>query len=174
MGVFERFGICSGKDNFREKAIYALACAYSRVEKEISDYLRPFNITPAKFNAMMVIKHVGKEEGLSQIDIGRRLIVTASNMTRLVDSMEREGYIERLTQKGDRRVNLIRISKKGSDLLDHVWPGYYKRIAVIANQLNRDELIRVSGLLLKLASGLEGVTKKAQKTKGEKAVESYP
>ena len=172
MGVLERFGICSGKDNFRETAIYALASAYSRIEKEISDHLRPHNLTPAKFNAMMVIKHVGKDKGLSQIDIGRRLIVTASNMTRLVDNMEREGYIERLAQKNDRRVNIIRISKKGSDLLDQVWPGYYKRIAATANQLNRDELIRISGLLLKLSSGLEGVTKKAQKTKEEKVVES--
>lgn len=172
MGMLERFGICSGKDNFRETAIYALACAYSRIEKEISDHLRPFNLTPAKFNAMMVIKHIGKDKGLSQIDIGRRLIVTASNMTRLVDNMEREGYIERLTQKNDRRVNLIRISKKGSDLLNQVWPGYYKKIASIANQLNRDELIKISGFLLKLSSSLEGVSKKAQRTKGEKVVEN--
>jgi len=172
MGVLERFGICSGKEKFRETAVYALASAYSHIEKEISDYLRPFNLTPAKFNAMMVIKHIGKAEGLSQIDIGRRLIVTASNMTRLVDNMEREGYIERLTQKGDRRVNLIRISKKGSELLDQIWPGYYKKIASIANQLNRNELIRISELLLKLSSNLDSVTKKAQRTKGEKVVEN--
>lgn len=162
MGVLERFGICSGKENYRETAVYALASTYSHIEKKISDYLRAFNLTPAKFNAMMVIKHVGKDKGLSQIDIGRRLIVTASNMTRLVDNMEKEGYIERLTQKNDRRVNIIRISKKGSDLLDQLWPGYYKRISSIANQLNRDELINISELLLKLSSGLESVAKNAK------------
>lgn len=172
MEVLERFGIYSGKENFRETAVYALARAYSHIEKEISDYLRPFNLTPAKFNAMMVIKHIGKEKGLSQIDIGRRLIVTASNMTRLVDKMEREGYIERLTQKGDRRVNLIRISKKGAGLLDQIWPGYYNKIAGIANQLNRDELMKISGLLLKLAGSLESVTKKARRNKREKSVEN--
>jgi len=163
MGVLERFGICSGKENFRETALYALACAYSHIEKEISDHLRPFNLTPAKFNAMMVIKHIGKEEGLSQIDIGRRLIVTASNMTRLVDRMEKEGYIARLTRKGDRRVNLVRISKKGSDLLDKVWPGYYQKITSMANQLNKDELIKISDLLLKLSSSLEGAPAKGRK-----------
>jgi MarR family 2-MHQ and catechol resistance regulon transcriptional repressor len=149
MGILERFCINSRKDNFRETAVYALGCAYSHIEKEISDHLRPFNLTPAKFNAMMVIKHTGKEEGLSQIEIGRRLIVTASNMTRLLDKLEKEGYIERLAREGDRRVNLIKISKKGSDILDKVWPGYRRKVVDIANSMDKEDLKQMSHLLVK-------------------------
>lgn len=147
MEGFKRFGIDSEKENSPETAVYALARVYSHIEKEISHQLRPFNLTPAKFNAMMVIKHIGKEGGLSQIDIGRRLIVTASNMTRLLDKLDKEGYIERLTRKGDRRVHLIKISEKGSDILDEVWPGYYRKITAIANLLGKDDLKQVSSLL---------------------------
>jgi DNA-binding MarR family transcriptional regulator len=149
MSVLERFCINTGKDNFRETSVYALACAYSHVEKAIAEYLRPYALTPAKFNAMMVIKHAGKNEGLSQIDIGRRLIVTASNMTRLLDNLEKEGYIERFAQKGDRRVNLIKISKKGSRILDNVWPGYYSKILEIADLLEKDDSKAVSRYLIK-------------------------
>lgn len=158
MGLHEHFGINTGKENFQETAVYALACAYSYIEKEISDYLRPFNLTPAKFNAMMVIKHAGKEKGISQIDIGRRLIVTASNMTRLLDKLEKEGYIERFARKGDRRVNLIQISRKGSSLLDKARPGYHRKIVNIANLLNKDELMRISDSLLKWSGRLEDNT----------------
>ena len=52
MSILERFCIKTGKDNFRESSVYALACAYSYIEKEISEYLRPFGLTPAKFNAL--------------------------------------------------------------------------------------------------------------------------
>lgn len=149
MSVLERFCINTGKDNFRETSVYALACAYSHIEKAIAEYLRPFNLTPAKFNAMMVIKHAGKKEGFSQIDIGRRLIVTASNMTRLLDNLEKDGYIERFAREGDRRVNLIKISKKGSDMLDDVWPGYYNKIIEIANLLGKEDLKQVSRYLVK-------------------------
>jgi DNA-binding MarR family transcriptional regulator len=149
MSILERFCINTGKENFRETAVYALACAYSHIEKEISDYLRPYNLTPAKFNAMMVIKHAGKEFGLSQIDIGRRLIVTASNMTRLLDKLEKEGYIERFSREGDRRVNLIKISKKGSDILNRVWPGYHGKILDIANSMDKEDLKEISQLLVK-------------------------
>lgn len=118
-----RFGIKIGKNDMLEGAIYGLAGAYSLLEKTISNYLRPYKLTPAKFNAMMIVKHMGKNKGISQIEIGRKLIVTASNMTHLIDKLEKKGYIERLSLKGDRRVNLIKISKTGSELLDRVWPG---------------------------------------------------
>ncbi|PIP21172.1 MAG: hypothetical protein COX40_00715 [Candidatus Omnitrophica bacterium CG23_combo_of_CG06-09_8_20_14_all_40_11] len=155
MELLKRLGIVSTENNFRENAVYALACAYAFVEKEISDYLRPFKLTPAKFNAMMVIKHIGKDKGLSQVEIGRRLIVTASNITRLLDKLDREGYIERLSRKGDRRVNLIRISKKGSETLDQVWPGYHRRIVDIADILSKGELKQISGLLVKWCEKVE-------------------
>lgn len=147
MKSFSRFGkdICKG--NVFEGAIYGVACTYALLEKVIANYLRPYNLTPAKFNAMMIIKHVGKDKGISQIDIGRRLIVTASNMTRLLDKLEKEAFIERLSLAGDRRVNLVKISKKGSDLLDQVWPEYYKKIQELAKRLNQDELKKVTYVL---------------------------
>lgn len=155
MEPLKHFGIAIGKENFHEAAIYGLACAYLYIEKEISDYLRSFNLTPAKFNAMMVIKHIGKDRGLSQIEIGRCLIVTASNMTRLLDRLNKESFIERLTRKDDRRVNLIKISKKGSDILDRVWPGYYRKVTEIANLLSKKELKYFSNLILKWCAKLE-------------------
>lgn len=132
----------------KEIAIYGLACAYSFIEKIISECLKPFNLTPAKFNALMIIKHKGGDTGLSQIEIGRSLIVTASNMTRLLDRMHKEGLIERLSQKGDRRINLIRISSKGSDILDKAWPGYYKKVGEIAGFLSSNDLKQFRRLIL--------------------------
>lgn len=151
----KRFGIELGKENYQEAAIYSLVSIYLQINKEISDYLRPFNLSPAKFNALMVIKHKGKDEGLSQVEIGKSLIVSASNITRLLDKLEKEEYIERLSRKGDRRVNLIRISKKGSDLLDKVWPEYHHKIIELANLNNKEDLMHISDLLLKWAGKFE-------------------
>ena len=148
-------GIDLEKNNSPETAIYGLACTYSLIEKKISDCLRPFNLSPAKFNAMMVLKHKGRDSGLSQVEIGRSLIVSASNMTRLLDRLYKEGFIERFSREGDRRVNLIRITKKGSQLLDKAWPGYYKKIKGIANNLDVQELKQFSNLIIKWCRILE-------------------
>lgn len=154
MQVLERFGIEIGKDKMQEGAIYGLASAYLLIERNISDYLRAFNLTPAKFNALMSLKHKGKSKGLSQIEIGRCLIVTASNMTRLLDKLAKEGFIERTLREGDRRVNLIKITPKGSEVLDKAWPGYYSRIREMANLLGKD-LKQAYDLLLKWYVKLE-------------------
>jgi MarR family transcriptional regulator, 2-MHQ and catechol-resistance regulon repressor len=151
MKPLQRFGIELGEENCREAVIYGLACVYLHIDKEISDYLRPFGLTPAKFNALMVIKHQGKDKGLSQVDISKSLIVTASNITRLLDKLADEEYIEKKNREGDRRVHVIRISKKGSVLLDKVWPGYHQRIIELASRINKEELFRTCGLLLKWA-----------------------
>lgn len=148
MQPFERFGIEVGKNNTAEGAVYGIASVYLIMEKQISDYLRPFALTPAKFNALMVLKHKGQKKGLSQVDIGRHLIVTASNMTRLIDRLHKEGLIERYAQEGDRRVNLIKITQKGSNILDKVWPGYYKKLTEIAGQLHAQELKQLSEILI--------------------------
>ena len=155
MKPLRRFGIEIHKDNFLEGAIYGVAGTYAFLEKAISDYLRPFNLSPAKFNALLIIKHKGLDKGIRQIEISRRLIVTASNITHLIDKLEKDRYIERLSLKGDRRVNIIKISKAGSDLLEHVWPGYYQKISEIAKLLPEDELSRLSSLLVKWSGKLE-------------------
>ena len=41
--------------------------------------------------------------------------------------------MQRLAQKGDRRVNLIKITKKGSVLLDEIWLHYKKMVDELVN-----------------------------------------
>lgn len=149
MRPLRRYGIEVGKKNIFEGAIYGVTGMYAFFEKAISNFLRPYNLTPAKFNALMIIKHMGKDAGLRQIEIGRRLIVTASNMTHLIDKLEQEGFVKRLSLQGDRRVNLIKITKTGSDLLDQVWPGYHSKIQELAKFLSQNELRTLTHILEK-------------------------
>lgn len=147
MEQFKKFGI--EENDIEQGSIYAVAGVYSLVEKEIENYLKPYSLNPTSFNALMIIKHQGKEDGISQIEIGKRLIVTASNMTKMLDKLNKEGLIKRTAQKGDRRVNLIKITPEGSSLLDQVWPGYKVKIGQITGLLGKLELEKLTELLAK-------------------------
>ena len=74
----------------------------------------------------MIIKHIGGYDGIQQNEISKRLLVTASNITKLLDKLEKDGLITRSTKKDDRRVKLIRITDSGSKILDKIWPKYLK------------------------------------------------
>lgn len=156
MDNFKAFGIDVGKGKHKEEMVYGVALVWSMIDKAVSVYLNKFNLSIAKFNVLMVIKHAGGSEGISQIEIGNRLIVTASNMTRLLDKLGKEGLITRGAQEGDRRVNIVKATKKASDLLDKIWPGYLKTIESLAEKLDSQDQKSLSGLLIKWFERLKG------------------
>jgi len=145
----KQFGICQENSSIQEITIYGIAYLYTLIDNKISNYFKDFDLSPAKFNTLMIIEHEGKENGLSQVDICKKLLVTASNITKLLDRLDKDGLIIKHTQKGDRRVNLIKISKKGSELLDRAWPGYIKLIKELSGLINSEELNLHSQITLK-------------------------
>ena len=128
MSIFRELGIREGKDRLNEEVIYNIAKAYTVIDNVISGFLSKYDLSPAKFNILLMVKHVGLNKGISQNEISKLLLVTTSNITRMIDKLEIDKYVERVSQKGDRRVNLIKITKKGSELLDTIWPGYKSMI----------------------------------------------
>lgn len=143
------FGIETGKKKYHEEAFYGVAAVFSLMNHKVSTYLKPYDLSVSQFNALMVIKHQGKENGINQVEIADRLLVSASNMTRLIDKLEKAALVERVSQTGDRRINLVCITKKGSDFLDQIWPGYTKEVDDISGRMNKSEQKTLSGLLLK-------------------------
>ncbi|MFC1643601.1 MarR family winged helix-turn-helix transcriptional regulator [Chlamydiota bacterium] len=157
MKEINRFGIDIKKEKKECAVIYGVACIYSLLEKEISKCLRPFKLSPVKFNALMTIKHQGKNTGISQVEISKKLIVTASNMSRLLERMEKEGLVERISREGDKRINLIKISSKGSDLLDKAWPVYSNKLSELGMLINKSELQTLSAILLDWFTKLDNI-----------------
>ena len=146
MSIFSELGIREGKDKLKEELLYNLASSYALLEREIERALSSFGLSAVKMNALLMIKHVGKDKGLSQVDICRRMIVSAGNITRLIDRLEREKLVGRVAHGTDRRVNLIKITKKGSDILSKVWPTYKKKVNEIVSLPDADINRTVAGL----------------------------
>jgi MarR family 2-MHQ and catechol resistance regulon transcriptional repressor len=85
----------------------------------------------------MVIKHVGKETGISQNELSNQLFVSAANITKLIDGLEKKEWVVRGSYDNDRRVKLIKITDKGSKLLDTVWLEHVKAINNILDNFSQ-------------------------------------
>jgi len=141
MSIFRELGIRDGKDRLKEELLYNLGYCYVTLEKKISEILAPYDLSPVKMNALLIIKHVGKEKGLSQSELSKKMIVTAGNITRLIDRLQSEKLVERSPLKEDRRVNLLRITNKGSDLLDKAWPVYKRNVDQIVSLIPNLDIV---------------------------------
>ena len=155
MSSLKTFGIEEGKHTFHEEAIYSLALIYNIIWDEISSYLEPHALTPGKFNILMIIKHQGKAKGIPQVEISKRLILTPSNMTKLIDKLEKDGLVARFSLVGDRRVNLMKITPKGSRVLDHIWEGYSSRLKDLTHDLTKAQQENIAKLLKIWLSNLQ-------------------
>lgn len=155
MSIFNDLGVRDGKDRQGEAALYNLAACYNHAERLIAEHLTPHGLTPVKMNALLIIRHVGGPQGLAQNEIGKRMIVTAGNVTRLLDRLEKERLIERVSQAGDRRVKLVRITAKAATLLDQVWPDYKRMVNALMEPLSGPEMASTVKNLEKLRKSLE-------------------
>jgi len=149
MDYLKSFGIKKDKDVYKKEMIYGVLLINNIITKIASDFFSNYKLTAPTFNVLMVIKHAGGKSGISQADISKRLILTPSNMTRILDRLEKRGLIKRISHKTDRRVNVIKVTKKASNLLDKIWPAYTEKIKYVANHMSKNEQKTIAKILLK-------------------------
>jgi DNA-binding MarR family transcriptional regulator len=148
MDRLQTFGVSQGEGKYHEEAIYSLALIYNIIHSDIASYLKDFQLTPGKLNILIAIKHHGQDKGIRQVEISRHLIVTPSNMTKLVDKLEKEGLVTRSSLEGDRRVNIVQITDKGKALLEQIWEGYNNRLKALFAKVEPNKQKLLSSLLI--------------------------
>ena len=117
-------------------------------------YFSGFNITESQFNSLMQLKY-SEKEGMSQIQLSRRLLVNKAEVTGLVDRMEKAKLVERLSAPSDRRVKIIKITKKGLETVKTMESGYFNYVNKVMGGLGKKEIEN-------MVQGLQSIRKNAQ------------
>ena len=63
-----------------------------------------------------VMRNLFNNGPMSSADLSRTLYVTPSNITGIIDRLEKKQLVERIKKEGDRRVALITLTESGKDL----------------------------------------------------------
>ena len=64
----------------------------------------------------LILRLLIKKGALSSADLSRQMYVTPSNITGIIDRLEKKGLVERIRKQGDRRVALITLTQSGQKL----------------------------------------------------------
>lgn len=64
----------------------------------------------------LVLRLLINKGALSSADLSRQMYVTPSNITGIIDRLEKKGLVERIRKQGDRRVALITLTQSGQEL----------------------------------------------------------
>jgi DNA-binding MarR family transcriptional regulator len=98
-------------------AAYLLSQAGAHSSRRWHERLAPIGLDP---RAALLLRHVGAEEGRTQVSLSAALDVPASRIVGIVDELERRGLLERRANPGDRRARALWLTADGRKLLDEL------------------------------------------------------
>ena len=103
-----------------EEAFLSVQRAADLLRRELTDLLKGHALTPSQYNVLRILRGAGPGGRLTG-EIGERLVVPDPDVPRLVDRMEKRGWVARRREDDDRRcvrVTLTRAGRKLADSLD--------------------------------------------------------
>jgi len=154
MTLQRELGLPNPISDIEHEAIMNIALTGEMLAKEGQRIFRPLGLTDSQFNVLIILKHQAEEDGITQTELGQRLLVNRSNVTGLVDRMEEAGWVRRNAVEGDRRVNKVQITKNGLQLLERAEKTYYERIHQVMDSLSQKELSLICSLLERVRTNL--------------------
>ena len=91
---------------------------------------RPFferwTLSAPQFNLLNLV--ADRPDGLSQVELSRELLTHRSNVTGLVDRLEKKELVERRASAIDRRLWRVVATKQGRSLVDEIRPAYHAAV----------------------------------------------
>lgn len=123
----------------------------SVLSAEFDRRFKEAGISAPKYNVLRILRGVG-DNGLPSLDIAPRMITRVPDVTRIVDRLIAQGYVQRHQVREDRRVKMVRITPKGQELLARldgpITALHHKQLS----HLSSEELTELSRLLEKARS----------------------
>jgi DNA-binding MarR family transcriptional regulator len=129
-----------------QEVVLNLLIAANYLHSALDTICSRFKITLAQFNVLRILKGA-HPNGYPRHEIIRRMVEPAPDVTRLIDRLIKEGFVERYESKEDRRLSLARITKKGIALLLKINPEVDKFLLNYSSVLTKPEKEILSNLL---------------------------
>ena len=114
-------------------------------------------------NDYEALLHLSRADGnaLRRVDLAAQLLLTASGVTRLLDGLERAGYVEKASCETDARVTYAVLTDAGRAKLEQASSGHVASVrALFEERFDEQELAQLAELLGRLpgAAAVDGET----------------
>jgi len=113
--------------------------------------LKRHRLSESQFGVLEALWHLGP---MPQARLCEKLLVSGSNLTTVIDNLEKRGLVRREDNPEDRRAYLIRLSEKGRELVAASFPDHAARIHQLLGVLSAAEQRQLGRLCRALGRGV--------------------
>ena len=135
-------------------AFVALLRAHAGVIRDLSTRLTiEHGLTISDFEVLLRLFRA-PDRRMRRVDLADQVFLSPSGVTRLLDGLERQGFVERASCETDRRVVYAVLSDAGVDRLRTAAESHFGQVdAIFGAQFDSNELAELTGLLDRLGGG---------------------
>ncbi len=142
------------KDDPYLSLLRPLVEAYLAFYRVGNRHIQSLGLTPSQFD---VIAELEGTEGFTCAQLSERTLTTKGTLTGVLDRLEQQGLIERGNVGGDRRATRVRLTSKGIDLFQEVFPIHAEFMRpFFAQALNASEVQVAKRLLRRIRDSFNG------------------
>jgi len=125
--------------------------AAKKLSECFNERLSKLGITRVQWIALYFM---GKYENISQGELGKKMDIKASSVARLIDRMERDGYVIRKRDPKDRRMTNLILTKDGKELRLKLLPEGEKMRKLASRGLTEEEIETFKKVLKKMTKNV--------------------
>jgi MarR family 2-MHQ and catechol resistance regulon transcriptional repressor len=126
------------------KLVRATGTVTSRLQTPM---LAEHGLTGSQLGVLETLLHLGP---MPQTRLSGKLLMSGSNLTTVIDNLERNGWVRRERDTADRRVQNVHLTDVGRALIERVFPAHAARITEALGALTREEQKELGRLCRKL------------------------
>lgn len=135
-----------------------LARAYNLAIFQLNKHTMEMGLSHAKFSTLLLLFR-SKGQNLSMTEISQQKNVTKTNITKLIDGLEQDGYVQRMKDPTDRRSSLVQLTDQAKSFIPSQLQDYWDKQKWVFDGLNEEEQEKLLQLLFKLLANLQGKEK---------------
>jgi DNA-binding MarR family transcriptional regulator len=136
-----------------QEAYLALLRTADDSKRYIAKVLEPAGVTVQQYNVLRILRGAGRD-GIPTLVVAERMLERTPGVTRLIDRMERKGWVERSRCTEDRRRVWCKITSSGLALLDRLEAPVQETDEVFHDVLSGQELAALVSCLDKIRAHL--------------------
>lgn len=133
--------------SLREELWLNLSRTAAEIGHEIEQSLRPYGLSPTQYNVLRILRGAGPE-GLCQYEIKARLVAQVPDVPRILERMEKAGWVKRVRAEMDRRMVMATLSDEGRRLVGELDGPLPEMMRGLFRGLNAEEQARLNELLV--------------------------
>jgi DNA-binding MarR family transcriptional regulator len=131
-------------DKFQDCIIFQLAKAYQKAHSLFKKRLLPYALTPIQH---LILEALWMEDGISQKEIGIRLVLDRATLSGVLDRMASGGWVIKEQDPEDKRTLRICLTEKGRDMKTSLARERNQANEELLSSLNLEEKVLLKRLL---------------------------